>query len=80
MIGWSFNLGLRNLQNSLFEWNPSRQLVGKHSSLQGEVENSLKANTFIDSSKWQGLEHCIQLEMCDGEALGKALSSTDVRC
>jgi len=46
MRGWSFDLGLKRLQNSLLERDPSRQLVWKCVSSQGEVENSPKAHAF----------------------------------
>jgi hypothetical protein len=49
MRGWSSELGLYRVWNSLLERNPSLQPVQKRVSLQAEVEISPKAHSFVDA-------------------------------
>jgi len=79
MRGWSFDLGLSRVWNSILERNPSRQLVRKHVSQQVEVANSLKDNVFVDSSNLEHFEHFTRAELFQGEDSWQLYSDTDVQ-
>ena len=72
MMGWSSDLGLERLRNSLLERNPSCQPVQKRVTLQGAVENSPNTHAFVESDYSPDFEHFIRPESCQGEGVGKA--------